>query len=445
MQLRTPKRYTAKGSRRPLLNLHWLWLYILVPILLIPAVLVWDNRQSIGDNVSQWLNKHVLVAPLPTPTPAPTLTGDASAALAEAFKGGHVNKAVNILETLSDQNPNAAGFPALAAQFEALRSYGSDKAKLDEASQMATRAINADPEAYDGWLSKAIALDYSGQPQRSLPYALHARDFDDKNPMIIAVMGEIYHDLNQDDQAKKLLTDAIAKAQAATPVYRAALAHAYYVQAEILDASNAAGADVIKMLEKAWATAISDPPDPSIPSGYIAQYLSAYYLNIGQPNQAIQLLTAAVARDADDPILQLALGNAYLNQGDANKARTYISTCHDLAPQEPKCLRALAQLYFGEQNYQQAADSIQQVIGQGSQKSSDYYLAGLSYGYLNECAKAVTVLQQGLPFVDPSDSKSLSKFSDALQGCGAAAINLTTLAATDSAPVATLTPTPKKR
>ncbi len=444
MQLRTPKRYTAKGSRRPLLNLRWLWLYILVPIVLIPAIIAWDYRQPISDGIGNWARNHVFVQQPATPTPLPTLSVDPQSALEDAFKNGQINKAVTILETLSDTYPNQAGFPALAAQFQALRSYGSDKAKLDEAAQMADRAINADPEAPAGWLSKAMALDYSGQPQQSLPYALHAKDFDDKNPMILTVMGEIYHDLNQDDQASKLLKSAVTAAQAANPVDRAALAHAYYVQAEILDASNAAGADVIKMLEKSWATAVSDPPDFTIPSGYIAQYLSAYYLNVGQPNQAIQLLTAAVARDQEDPILQLALGNAYLNQGDANKARSYISTCHDLAPQEPKCLRALADLYFGEQNYQQAADTIQQVIAQGSTKSSDYYLAGLSYSYLNQCATAITVLQHGLSFVDPSDAKTQSKFNDARQSCGGSAIDVGTAAATQSAPTPTLTPTPKR-
>src|SRR5258708_6589009 len=305
MQLRTPKRYTPKGSRRPLLNLKWLWLYILVPVILIPVVLIWDFRAPISDSVGKWMEHTLTIArPVPTITPAPTFVGDPAAMLKSDFGTGRVNKAITLLESLTDFAPNQIGFPSLAVQFLVLRSYSTDQAKLDDAAIMAQKAINADPEAGDGWLAQAMVLDYSGKPQEALAYALRAKDFTPKSPMLTAVMAEIYHDLSKDEQATKLVDTAIAAAKAAQPVDKAALAHAYYVKAQILEATSSFGTDAITEMENAWKVAISDPPEKSIfPSSYIAQYLGAAYLNLGKTDLAISVLSEVIKRDQHYPSL----------------------------------------------------------------------------------------------------------------------------------------------
>src|SRR5258708_39816103 len=91
----------------------------------------------------------------------------------------------------------------------------------------------------------------------------------------------------------------------AKPVDKAALAHAYYVKAVILETTSPYGTDAISEMENAWKVAISDPPEASIiPSGYIAQYLGAAYLNLGKTYLAISVLSEQTKSDQDDPIVQ---------------------------------------------------------------------------------------------------------------------------------------------
>src|SRR5258708_29957607 len=183
-----------------------------------------------------------------------------------------------------------------------------------------------------------------------------------------------------------MIDEGIPAAKAAKPVKRPAWVHAYYVKAQLLLSSD--GKEANRQLEEAWRVATADPPDPTIPVGYIAQLLASNYATLDQADLATKLLSDAIKRDQDDPILDYQMAKVYYKTGDRNRARTYVEACRDRAPDEPKCLRMLAQLYFLEQNYTQAAQTIEKVISQGSKASDDYYIAGLSYSYLQQCTTA---------------------------------------------------------
>ena len=440
MQLRTPKRYTVKGSRRPLINLKWLWLYLTAPILILIAVLVWDYRQPIGDVVGQWTDKNVKISLPTTPTPAPTPADPGE--VSKALTTGRVNRAVDVLENLSDATPNLAKLPALAAQLLVLRANGTSKDNLARATHFAQKAITGQPESFDGWISEALVLDWSKQPKAALGYALRAKDLSPNDPMVLTVLGEIYHDLEKDDQATKLLNSAIDAAKKASPVDAAALTHAYYVRALLYDAANDNKSAVAAMLE-AWKFAQSDL---TVPSSYVTQWLGAYYLSQQQADKAVQMLSDGIKRDQDDPILQWQLGMVYVNSGDQNKARTYFETCRNLDPLQPKCLKRLAQLYYYEQNYQLAVETIQTVIDQNSHDPKDYEMSALGYRGLNQCDKALIALNTGLQYIDPSDANTKTDYADLLHSCGQN-IALDTPAATEASvgPTPTLTPTPKKK
>ncbi|MEP7285105.1 MAG: hypothetical protein ABI947_04975 [Chloroflexota bacterium] len=413
--LKTPKRYTAKGSRRPLLNFRWLWLYLLAPLILIPAVLIWDYRDSLSQIVGDRVNK--VVISLSTPTPVPTPMQDPGKELQDAFQAGRVNKAIDILRAVGDAAPNEVSVHSLVTTMLTLRSYGTNKPMLDEAVKAAQQAINANPEAPNGWISMALVLDWDGKPQEALSYAMRAKDFNDKDPMVLAVMAEIYQDLQKSDLATKMVDDAIAIAKVAQPIDRLALSHAYYVKALIVSATN--GQDAVADYERAWRAATSDPPDPAIPAGYIAQYLAVGYRNALQLDKAVDLLVAAIQRDQDDPILQYQLGSVYFTKGDPNKARTYAEKCRDLDPQQIKCLRLLAILFYRDANWPQALETINKVIALDSKDPNDYLLSGLSSTNLQQCNVAVGVFQTGLTLVEPGDDKMRASLEDALRACGA--------------------------
>src|SRR4051812_9794592 len=108
MYLRTPKRYTKKGMKRSLINLRWLWLYLIAPVILIPTVLAWQMRDSIGGQIGDWVSQHVRIN---QPTPTATIPAqDYQRLLTEAFKTARLNKAIDLLTQFTATNPNETLF-----------------------------------------------------------------------------------------------------------------------------------------------------------------------------------------------------------------------------------------------------------------------------------------------------------------------------------------------
>jgi hypothetical protein len=106
-------------------------------------------------------------------------------------------------------------------------------------------------------------------------------------------------------------------------------------------------------------------------------------------------------------------------------------------------LKRLAQLYYGEQNFQLALETIQKVTGQNSTDPKDYYMEGLSYQGLNQCANAIESLNKGYPLIDPTDAKTKADYDQVLNDCGAP-VNVATPAATEDTVVRpTVAPAPK--
>src|SRR5258708_23860570 len=81
-----------------------------------------------------------------------------------------------------------------------------------------------------------------------------------------------------------MIDEGIPAAKAAKPVKRPAWVHAYYVKAQLLLSSD--GKEANRQLEEAWRAATSDPPDPTIPAGYIAQLLASNYSTLDQTDLA---------------------------------------------------------------------------------------------------------------------------------------------------------------
>ncbi len=445
MYLRTPKRYTKKGSRRSLLNLRWLWLYLIAPVILIPSVLAWQFRDDLSQRVSQLVGRVHIAVNAPTPT-ATIPAQDFQKLLHDAFQSARMNRAVDLLKQFTDSVPNETTFHSLMAELIILRgaySGSADPAVLDDAYQAGQRAINANPESAEGWTAMALVLDWSNKPQDALPYVLRAQDLDPSSLMAQAVLAEIYHDLQKDDLAQQIIDKAIKSAKGANPINRAALAHAYYVKARILQDTGADGKLATEQYEEAWRVATSDPPDPTIPTAYFVQFLQFIYSNAGQIDRAIDLVAKAIERDKDDPFLPYFLSRLYFNKGDRNKARTYAENCHDLDAKLPGCIRMLATLFYQEQNYKQAAAMYQQLADQGSKLSDDYLNGGQAYRNLNQCSNAVAILQRGVGFA--KDAQDRASFEDMLQKCGASAgFDIQTPAATANAAKIPAQPPPPK-
>jgi tetratricopeptide (TPR) repeat protein len=418
--LKTPKRYTAKGSRRPLLNLRWLWLYLLAPFIIIPSVLAWNMRDQLSKDVGIWV-KNAFPTPIPSITPLPTLAGDPRSELVSSLNAGRINKAIDVMRVIASSVPNDAGIRVSISEMLTLRSHGTDTKLIDEGIAAAQEAINANPESPAGWGALALALDWSGQPERALGYILQARQIDNKNPMLMAVNAEILNDLKKYEQAAKLIDEAIETARSAKPIDIVALSHAHYVKATILE-NTATQQEAIDEYEQAWRVGISVGPEERVPVGYIARTLGVItFASLGQPDKALDILAKASDKDKDDPVLLYWLGSVWLNKGDPNKARSYLESCRDLNPDQMSCLRMLSQILFRDQNYQKALESLTHMFTLGTEEPNDYLRAGLSYSNLNQCASAIPFLQQGLKYITPDDAQTFANFEDALRTCGTSA------------------------
>src|SRR5579862_1470411 len=161
MYLRTPKKYSGRDSRKRLISLRWLWLYLLAPVVIIGAVLVYDYRDQLGpqlvDPIVNNLPKINFNAPTATPTiPGPLLRNK----FASALQSGNVQQAIDTLNELKDLEPNNVTMYSLLTRLLTLRLYTFDqtdlaspivKAQLDAAINAGKATIDANPEAPDGW------------------------------------------------------------------------------------------------------------------------------------------------------------------------------------------------------------------------------------------------------------------------------------------------------
>jgi superkiller protein 3 len=338
---------------------------------------------------------------------------------------GRVDKAIAVMRNIAGSVPNNVGIRVSISEMLTLRSHGTDEKLLQQAVEAAQEAVNANPEDAEGWVALALALDWSGQPERALGYILRARELDSKSPMLMAVNAEILHDLKKDEQATQLIDQAIETARSTQPVDAVALSHAHYVKAVILEAT-ATQQEAVDEYEQAWRVAISAPAEDRVPAGYIARTLAVItFGSLAQPDRALDILAKASDRDKDDPVLYYWLGSVWLNKGDPNKARTYLESCRDLNPDQVSCLRQLSKIAFRDQNYQKALESLKRIFELGTKEPNDYLRAGLSYSNLNQCSSAIPYLQQGLQFIPADDAQALADFEDALRACGTSSANLT--------------------
>src|SRR5215470_6130786 len=105
MYLRTPKRYTRRG-RPGLINLHWLWLYLLTPIVLLVALLAWNFREPISQKIADWSKDKVKIN-LNPPTITPTVPAeDLLTQENDNLKAGNIVKVIGILDQLMNLQEN---------------------------------------------------------------------------------------------------------------------------------------------------------------------------------------------------------------------------------------------------------------------------------------------------------------------------------------------------
>lgn len=416
MYLKTPKKYAAK-SRRRLLNLKWLWLYILFPVIVIPAALAWQFRVPISTSIGEWVGRNLKMEFNP-PTPTPTIpAADLQARFVSYVQTGSMRNAIAALTSLAEARPNDVEVYARLTRM--LLSRDDSQPGREAALVAAQGALNANPEAAEGWVMVGMALNALDRPGEALPYLLRARDFDSRSPAMLATLAETYDLLGRSDRALPLIDDAIEAAKAMSQVDVITLAYAYVVKGRILLATS--GDEAVRAFEEAWRVAQTEQ---TMPLGYIAQWLWSYYFNTDAITKIVDVMTIASDRDKDDPINPYLLGRTYLKTGDNNRALVALERCRDLDPNQVKCLRWLGTMMYRNNNLQRAAELGLRAVELGTDDPGAYLVAGASLAFTSRCAEALPVLQEGLTLAEksPTYQQLVPQFRDALRSCGGSGV-----------------------
>jgi tetratricopeptide (TPR) repeat protein len=408
MYLHTPKRYTPRGRKPRLISLRWLWLYLLAPVVIIGGALAWDFRDSLSQQVGNAIG-HVKLPQFNAPTATPTLpAADLQARIQNALQSGDLKAALDEIRAYNDSNPNDVKWHAVLTQMLALRAYGNDPQTGPQAAvDMGQTAINANPEMADGWAAEALALDWANKPQVGLSDALHAKDLGDLSGMADAVLAGIYFSLNKVQDAGTAADNAFK----ANPN----LAYALFVKGQLA----AADGDIkgaIELYRQAWDVGKTDPTQPS---SYIAGTLAKMYASQNQIDQAKAILTDAEARDKANPKLRYTLANLLYGQGDYNKATEAAQQCLDVAQDYAPCYVLLTRLYTISKADDKVLQAAQMAAKLGSTETAAYYNGGQAAYHLNRCADAIPLFQAGLTLSqNENDGGKISDFVAALNECG---------------------------
>lgn len=432
MYLRTPKRYTPRGRKPRLISLRWLWLYLLAPVVIIGGALAWDFRDSLSQQVNDAIG-HIHIQ-INAPTATPTLpAADLQARIQSALQSGDLKTALDAMRTYDDSNPNDVKWHAILTQMLTMRANNDDtlaKAAIDAGQA----AINANPEVADGWAAEALALDWANFDknnafQAALNDALHAKDLGDPTGMADATLAGIYFSLGKTQDANAAADDALKA--------NSTLAYALFVKGQ-LAANDGDIKGAIDLYRNAWNVAKADPTQPG---SYIANTLAAMYDSQKQIDQAQAVLADAETRDKSNPKLRYTLANLLYGQGDYNKATEAAQQCLDAAQDYAPCYVLLTRLYTISKDYEKVLQMAQIAAKLGTKETAAYYNGGQAAYQLTRCADAIPLFQAGLKIAeDEQDSGKISDFGAALNECGVTAGLPTT--STPIPATATLSPHP---
>jgi len=411
MYLRTPKRYQP-GRRRQLrlFSARTLIALLAIPLVMYAGWLIWKNQKQVRSTVMPHVETlaasvRTQVAPHPTPSATPDLAL-AQAGCVNASERGSLEDAIKQCTVMAEGYPNDANlYYQLTHMLIITSNFGRDPKRLTEALEYAEKTISADPEAPQGWAIQAMALDWNRDYGSALASALHARALDPSFAPTYAFLGEIYIDLGDYDTAS-----------------------GYLEQARELDTSGLAVADTFRnqglwymnqgLYEDAlqpYQVALQNAPNYS----YVAIELAANYSALQETDKALGVLASQLERNPADPALLFHLANAYLQNGEIDKAKEYYQRCLEIDANNVLCLSWLGGLQFSEGDYVTAAANLERAIQLGSTDPDDFYQLGHSQAAMGHCDLAVPYFQQGYQMaVEREDTAKQTKFLNELQACG---------------------------
>lgn len=378
MQIRTPKKYRGV-QRRSIISCRRLFVYLLLLLLIATGAAIYLNRQVAAPIIQDAVNNLIAeienrVATLSAPEP--TATPDPRNSLIEAsnyWQQGALSRATALYLEIAPSTPNTVEV------FRRIAIGLINASRYAEASQQATRAINADPFDADAWAIQAWALDWQDKPAEALAYALHALELDPQNSRASAYLGEIYHSLDQSQRAETLLDELLAQDPQSAEAYRA--------RGLVKWDSDYAAA--LADFEAAYELASN--------MNLIAVDIATIEKDLRNFEAALEILQQTLEADPYNPRALFRLGEIQISRdGNFTQARLTLQDCIDFNPGYFHCHYMLGRANERLGETSAAAANFARAIELGSQEPRHHYWAGWSQIVLGNCSRALAYLEPGL-------------------------------------------------
>jgi len=351
-------------------------------------------------------------APLATITaPTPAATSDPTQALAQAdaaWRRGAIEDALEIYGGALAAAPND-----VTAHFRYTLAHVME-GRADDALIAAERTVTANPFSSDAWAVRALALNRSGQPAAAIASARQALALNPNNARAYAYMAEAYLEANQIALARTTNQRALSLNPDSV--------EALYVAAVITRDADFLTSQARDQFQLAYELA------PNLP--YIA-------VNLAWAEWAVQ--NYGDAEDILQSILELNPGNLdalfaagylyYQAFGDPNRSLNYLERCIAADPENVACLRYMGTVQTGSGDAQAALLTYQRLIAAGTDRASDYLVAGRAYINVGDCSSAIPLLREGFEralAADFPDTDLIARLEQNLADCQAGSVFLPT-------------------
>lgn len=398
MYLRTPKRYSKKRKRR-LINLRWLWLYLLTPVVLFIGAGVINQREMFQAPIDAFFQARMVevqdrVATIQAPTPVPTESPEIYLYTANAaYERGALDEAIANYRLAIDGMPNDVGVHFQLAHLLITNDQGQ------AALEVAEKAINADPYNPLGWAIKGMAYEWLGEIDNALPLLYQALELDSDNAVALSFLAEAYMDSGKPFDAQELVDRALELDPTDYNVQRN-----YGYVAEYSGDTAAA----IQAYERARQLAPT--------RAYIIFNLVDLYVRDGEYDTAVGLLNNVIERNPENAGAYAKQAQVLLTYlGEQGQARDIAERCISIAPENIACLTILGSLQRAEGEFNLCARTLDRAIEAGSTNALNYYYAGTCYIVIGDCNRAREILLDGMEFARTLETQS--DIRDALAQC----------------------------
>lgn len=303
--------------------------------------------------------------PTATPLPTPTETAQSHLQKADAFfADGNLENAVAEYQAVVAKEPlNDVAYARSAKPLILLR-------RVDEAVQMARRAVQINDQRPENLAALAEALDWNGDYADALDYALRATEIDPKSATGYAMAAEVYADLNRQDKALAAAQKAVQLDDNNADAHRN-LGYVYEARGNY----RAATPEYQRALQLA----------PKFAYLYIS--LARNYRIVNRAPDAIATLQQAIKIAPKDPQGYDELGWTYALTGDNARAIAQLKKAIEVDVKYEVPYGHLGHVYFVQQNWQDAVVNLEKAVQFGGTRLEYYYKLGIAYVNLNECVK----------------------------------------------------------